>query len=154
MRLCQHAAIRPCSGGAARQSGRAACGGKRPDEPPGRSMKPIHRLSVVRALRQRCGWSTAPIAVVGKDYTVAPNRTSEMQGMEMKMLPKIAVALCLQVALATVAWAQAAPPADTSAAPPATESSDAMPQPLPGDHWSYEVRDDITGVLKATNTFT
>jgi hypothetical protein len=74
--------------------------------------------------------------------------------MEMKMLPKIAVALCLQLALATVALAQAAPPADTSAAPPATESSDAMPQPLPGDHWSYAVLDEITGVLKATTTFT
>jgi hypothetical protein len=66
------------------------------------------------------------------------------------MFRGIAVASCALVSLITVGWAQS-PTAEANkpaaAAPPA-ESSDTMEQPLPGDHWTYEYRDEITGTLK------
>lgn len=37
---------------------------------------------------------------------------------------------------------------------PNADSSTSMEQPLAGDHWSYEIRDSISGVLKSTITFT
>ncbi|HTZ02829.1 MAG TPA: hypothetical protein VMC05_10890 [Xanthobacteraceae bacterium] len=42
---------------------------------------------------------------------------------------------------------QAAPPA---AAPTAAEAQESMDPPMVGDHWTYEVRDEITGELKNT----
>jgi hypothetical protein len=53
------------------------------------------------------------------------------------------------------AWAQQAPPADAPApaAPAASTPPKAvvpMADPQPGDHWTYEVRDEITGKIAAT----
>jgi DUF3108-like len=59
--------------------------------------------------------------------------------------------------VANSAWAQQAPPqAETSApslsAAPVQHSKAvvSMEEPLPGDHWTYEVRDEITGTVSAT----
>jgi hypothetical protein len=59
---------------------------------------------------------------------------------------------------ASGAWAQqATPPVDTTAAP-ATASVQppkavvSMEEPQPGDHWTYEVRDEISGAISATRT--
>jgi hypothetical protein len=61
--------------------------------------------------------------------------------------------------LASSAWAQQTSPqaeAPGSSSPPASvEPSKAvvtMEEPMPGDHWTYEVRDEITGTLTATRT--
>jgi hypothetical protein len=52
------------------------------------------------------------------------------------------------------AWAQQAPQAEMPAAPPSPVSPAKavvpMEQPLAGDRWSYEVRDEITGTVTAT----
>ena len=68
-------------------------------------------------------------------------------------------ALLVVCLFATRAWAQQTPPqanAPASAAPAAsTEASKpvvAMEEPRPGDHWTYEVRDEITGTVSATRT--
>ena len=54
------------------------------------------------------------------------------------------------------AWAQQVPPpAATPAAPAASTPPKAvvpMEEPQPGDHWIYEVRDEITGTITAANT--
>lgn len=59
---------------------------------------------------------------------------------------------------ASGAWAQqATPPVDMTAAP-ATASVQPpkavvpMEEPQPGDHWTYEVRDQISGTISATRT--
>ena len=60
------------------------------------------------------------------------------------------------IGLAGNAWAQqASPQAEAPAAlssPAALQSSAAisMEEPLPGDHWTYEVRDEIIGTISAT----
>ena len=41
---------------------------------------------------------------------------------------------------------------ETSADP--SQSSNSMEQPAVGDHWTYEIRDELTGLLKATTTNT
>jgi DUF3108-like len=50
------------------------------------------------------------------------------------------------------AWAQQAAP--QAGAPPASVEPSktvvSMEEPLPGDHWTYEVRDEITGTISAT----
>jgi hypothetical protein len=46
---------------------------------------------------------------------------------------------------------QAEAPATSSPAPPAKPVTP-MEEPLPGDHWTYEVRDEITGTISATRT--
>jgi hypothetical protein len=51
-------------------------------------------------------------------------------------------------------WAQQEPlpaeaPGTTASAPPA-KAVVPMEEPLPGDHWTYEIRDEITGKLTAT----
>jgi len=55
---------------------------------------------------------------------------------------------------ASTAWAQQTPPID--AAPPAsTQASNAvvaMEEPLPGDRWTYETRDEIAGTVRASST--
>jgi hypothetical protein len=54
--------------------------------------------------------------------------------------------------------AQPAPPESPPAAAPAAaepaNSVEAMEEPQTGDHWTYELRDDITGDLKSTITNT
>jgi hypothetical protein len=56
------------------------------------------------------------------------------------------------------AWAQQAPsPADVPApasSPASTPPKAMVPmeEPQPGDHWTYEVRDEITGTVRATRT--
>jgi hypothetical protein len=53
---------------------------------------------------------------------------------------------------------QAPPPEGTPAASASSASIEpakavvAMEEPLPGDHWTYEVRDETTGTVKATRT--
>jgi hypothetical protein len=67
------------------------------------------------------------------------------------------LAICL---VAPNVWAQQAPsPAETRATPASAQAAKAvvpMEEPLPGDHWTYEIRDEITGKLTATreNTVT
>jgi hypothetical protein len=59
------------------------------------------------------------------------------------------------LAMATSLQAQPASPPTTS--PPAVETPNgplAMEDPQTGDHWTYEVRDDITGDVKSTTTYT
>jgi hypothetical protein len=57
---------------------------------------------------------------------------------------------------ASGAWAQqATPPVDTTAAPatapvPPSKAVVPMEEPQPGDHWTYEVRDEIAGTITAT----
>src|ERR1700730_8515531 len=51
------------------------------------------------------------------------------------------------LAFATAAFGQAAPP---EANPSTSEDSSSMEPPLVGDHWTYEIRDEITGTLKFT----
>jgi hypothetical protein len=61
------------------------------------------------------------------------------------------LAICL---VAPNVWAQQAPsPAETPASPASAQPAKAvvpMEEPLPGDHWTYEIRDEITGKLTAT----
>jgi hypothetical protein len=63
--------------------------------------------------------------------------------------------VCLLLILDTIASAQSAAP-ESDKSPVATgatsDQSDSMEQPLPGDHWTYEVHDEITGNLKFTTT--
>jgi hypothetical protein len=95
------------------------------------------------------------------------------------MLCRAAVAICLLAILdvgglqgalaqsapaASHAASPASPTAATPASPPAASPdnapvaaaapSDSMEQPMVGDHWSYEIHDDITGVQKGTNVET
>lgn len=69
----------------------------------------------------------------------------------------VVAVICLPLTWNAVAVAQTATP-DTSPAPtassPNADSSNSMEQPLSGDHWTYEFRDSIKGVLKSTATFT
>jgi hypothetical protein len=50
------------------------------------------------------------------------------------------------------AWAQQAPPPADVPAPASTPPKAVVPmeEPQPGDHWTYEVRDEITGKISAT----
>lgn len=65
------------------------------------------------------------------------------------MTPRI-VLVSLAV-LASTAFAGAQPSADPSTPAAASASPiEAMEDPRTGDHWSYEVRDDISGELKST----
>jgi len=66
--------------------------------------------------------------------------------------------ICL-IAGSAVAFAQPSPkqpetPAPPPASVPATPSdvSETMEEAMPGDHWTYETHDEITGDLKATAT--
>jgi hypothetical protein len=63
--------------------------------------------------------------------------------------------ICL---VSDTAWAQQVPPPDRT--PTASSSAPvqpskavvAMEEPLPGDYWTYEVRDEITGTVSGTRT--
>jgi hypothetical protein len=58
--------------------------------------------------------------------------------------------------VASNAWAQQAPPPAGVPAPASSPASTPpkavvpMEEPQPGDHWTYEVRDEITGTVSAT----
>jgi len=73
------------------------------------------------------------------------------------MMPRTAVILSILLAWIAAAWAQSPPPGDRpassqpAAAPDSTESMD---PPMVGDHWTYDVRDEITGELKNAVTHT
>jgi hypothetical protein len=72
---------------------------------------------------------------------------------------RAAIAVCFVLiapALALAQGAPASPPAAPSAAPaePATEQTNTMDPPAVGDHWTYELHDDITGQLKNNTTMT
>lgn len=56
------------------------------------------------------------------------------------------VCLCLSSVLAA-AQESSSPPA------PAPDAEESMAEPLPGDHWTYETRDEITGAVKSTATY-
>ncbi len=60
------------------------------------------------------------------------------------MLHRSGLGACLLLMMISIALAQ--PTA------PAPDSSESMETPLPGDHWTYEIHDDITGYLKFTTT--
>ena len=68
------------------------------------------------------------------------------------MFAHITKATCLLLALHTIAFAQPVAPGAGNASVPATEQPESMEQPLLGDRWTYEVRDEITGNLKFTST--
>ena len=63
------------------------------------------------------------------------------------MLCRAAVIFFMAV-FTTVALAQVAVPENNQSA--TVDSSNSMESPLVGDHWTYEVRDEITGSLKFT----
>jgi hypothetical protein len=69
---------------------------------------------------------------------------------------RIAFVICFLATLSAGARAQSASPRDQSPPPsPAATAPDAgesMDPPMVGDHWTYEVRDEITGELKNTLT--
>jgi len=79
-----------------------------------------------------------------------------------QMLYKITLALSLLLALASSALAQTAPDNTTpgAAQPTAQPSSssqssgseESMEPPMLGDHWTYQLRDEITGEIKTTLT--
>ena len=46
------------------------------------------------------------------------------------------------------------PPSPPPAAAEQAAPHDAMEEPQVGDHWTYEIRDEITGDLKSTSTQT
>jgi hypothetical protein len=79
---------------------------------------------------------------------------SDPQHREMPMLRRLLLATIGLLASASVS-AQT-PPSEPSP-PAATESpgeQETMEDPQIGDHWTYEVRDDVSGDLKSTITFT
>lgn len=76
------------------------------------------------------------------------------------MLRRTTTAACMLILTLSASAAQStdpaatAPPAGTSPVNTSTTSdqSESMEQPLVGDHWTYELRDEITGALKFTTT--
>jgi hypothetical protein len=70
--------------------------------------------------------------------------------MEMPML-RFAVFVMTSLVIGS-AWAQQAPsPLDApSAASTPPRALVSMEEPLPGDHWTYEVRDEIMGTITST----
>lgn len=72
------------------------------------------------------------------------------------MFSRNAAVLSITLAFSSAVYAQSGPSGDNSSAvpSPAEDASQSMRQPAPGDRWTYEVRDEITGVVKATSTNT
>jgi hypothetical protein len=72
------------------------------------------------------------------------------------MLRRAGPVIFLLATLSTAALAQSASPnGETSSAQPAAtaaNSGDAMDPPMVGDHWTYEMHDEITGEMKNTVT--
>jgi hypothetical protein len=52
--------------------------------------------------------------------------------------------------VATGAWAQQTPPPDAAVSVQPAKALVPMEEPRPGDRWTYEVRDEITGTITAT----
>jgi hypothetical protein len=63
-----------------------------------------------------------------------------------------AIGLLATVAPLSAQTAKDASPPSTSA--PGLPSPETMEDPQPGDHWTYELKDEITGEVKGTNTNT
>lgn len=76
------------------------------------------------------------------------------------MLGRAVIAACFMLTAPTFAMAQGAPasapaaPSAAPAAPVAAEPADTMDPPAVGDHWTYQLHDDITGQLKNNTTMT
>ena len=71
------------------------------------------------------------------------------------MLRYVFLATISLLAAATSLQAQpASPPTASSPAVESPNSPESMADPQMGDHWTYEVRDDITGDVKSTTTYT
>ena len=72
------------------------------------------------------------------------------------MLYRTSLMMSLLLALTTASQAQTAPSNDATVAVPAAtqppSQSESMDPPMVGDHWTYEVRDEITGELKFSTT--
>jgi hypothetical protein len=78
----------------------------------------------------------------------------------MNITPTLRCAILVVVNLAaTGAWAQTTPPAaappDAAAATSAQPAKAVIPmeEPQPGDRWTYEIRDEITGSVTATREY-
>jgi hypothetical protein len=70
------------------------------------------------------------------------------------MFAQAGLSLCLMMSLSTIAIAQM-PPSEGKSAPSAqADSQTNMLPPAIGDHWTYEVRDNISGDLKGDLTQT
>src|ERR1700761_2468797 len=74
---------------------------------------------------------------------------------------RIALAIMFLMTLSAGALAQSAAPKDqtqpaASSVAPAPDTGESMNPPMVGDHWTYELRDEITGDVKNTlnNTIT
>jgi hypothetical protein len=68
-------------------------------------------------------------------------------------MPMLRYAVPVVVSMATsCAWAQQSPPAAPPDAAAQAQAKAVVPmeEPLPGDHWTYELRDEITGTITAT----
>ncbi len=61
-------------------------------------------------------------------------------------------AVCL-LAASAIAQSQSDSPAPSSPAPDPAKPVIAMEEPLPGHHWTYEIRDEITGKVSSIRTF-
>jgi hypothetical protein len=73
------------------------------------------------------------------------------------MLCRVALAVGVCLALGGIALAQSNSPGGAAPAQSpgsAEQPSNSMDQPMVGDHWIYEIRDEITGELKSTRTDT
>ena len=54
--------------------------------------------------------------------------------------------------VASNAWAQQATPPAPAAEVQPPKAVVSMQEPRPGDHWTYEVRDEISGTVRANRT--
>ena len=54
--------------------------------------------------------------------------------------------------VASNAWAQQATPPAPAAAVEPPKAVVSMEEPRPGDHWTYEVRDEISGTVRGNRT--
>jgi hypothetical protein len=76
----------------------------------------------------------------------------------MNIMPMLRCVVLVVVNLAaTGAWAQtpspAAAPPDAAASAPPAKAIVPMEEPQPGDRWTYEIRDEITGSVTATREY-
>lgn len=60
------------------------------------------------------------------------------------------LAMCLVATTASAQQPSAPAAAPSAAGTPAAQAVVPMAEPLPGDHWTYETRDEITGKITAT----
>ena len=68
------------------------------------------------------------------------------------MLAIISVLAGIGTAVAQPAQTEISPPPSTPAPAAPASSPVTMEQPLPGDHWTYDIQDEILGTVKATRT--